>query len=181
MTVLINSFVHTKRVFLIAVVNLLLLGFFGAGTSTAHGQSLTLVWSDEFNSVTSSNVDTTKWTFDLGNGSNTPAGPGWGNDELEFYTDRTNNAYVAGGVLHIHAQIENTNGFRYTSARLKTQGLFSTLYGRIEWRAKLPAGVGMWPALWMLGANIDSVPWPGCGEIDVVENDGNYQIGRAHV
>ena len=155
----------------LAVVSLLLFGLFG--TPTAYGQSLTLVWSDEFNSVTSSNVDTTKWTYDIGNGSNTAAGTGWGNDELEFYTDRTNNAYVANGVLHIHAQIENTNGFRYTSARLKTQGRFNTTYGRIEWRAKLPAGVGMWPALWMLGTNIVNHPWPDCGEIDVVENRGS--------
>jgi beta-glucanase (GH16 family) len=158
----------------LAVVGLLLFGLLGVGTPATSGQTLSLVWSDEFNSATSSNVDATKWTFDTGNGFGTAAGPGWGNDELEFYTDRTNNAYVAGGVLHIHAQIENTNTFRYTSARLKTQGLFNALYGRIEWRAKLPAGTGMWPALWMLGSNIDSVPWPGCGEIDVVENDGNY-------
>jgi beta-glucanase (GH16 family) len=152
----------------------LLLGLLEAAAPTTHGQSLTLIWSDEFNSATSSNVDTTKWTFDTGNGSDTAAGPGWGNDELEFYTGRTNNAYVANGVLHIHAQIESTNGFRYTSARLKTQGLFSTLYGRIEWRAKLPAGIGMWPALWMLGTNIVNNPWPDCGEIDVVENNGAY-------
>jgi len=166
----------------LVVLGLLFFRLLAVGTPTACGQTLSLVWSDEFNSATSSNVDATKWTFDLGNGFGTAAGPGWGNDELEFYTDRTNNAYVANGVLHIHAQIENTNAFngsvtntfRYTSARLKTQGLFSTLYGRIEWRAKLPAGTGMWPALWMLGANIDSVPWPGCGEIDVVENRGDY-------
>lgn len=119
------------------------------GTPTAHAQGvvLTLVWSNE----------------------------------LEFYTSRTNNAFVAGGLLHIHAQIENTNTisrsvtntYRYTSDRLKTQGLFNTLYGRVEWRAKLPAGTGMWPALWMMGSNSVSVPWPGCGEIDVVENDGS--------
>ena len=169
------SFVRTNRAFFPPVASsLLLFGWLGTAIPPTYGQTLTLIWSDEFNSVTSSNVDTTKWTFDTGNGSNTAAGTGWGNNELEFYTARTNNAYVAGGVLHIHAQIENTNGFRYTSARLKTQGLFNTTYGRIEWRAKLPAGVGMWPALWMLGANIDSVPWPGCGEIDVVENNGNY-------
>jgi beta-glucanase (GH16 family) len=170
-------FVRSKRVFLIpATGGLFLLGLLGTGTSTTYGQTLSLVWSDEFNSVTSSNVDTTKWTFDTGNNN------GWGNNELEFYTRRTNNAYVAGGLLHIHAQIENTNSvshsvtntFNYTSARMKTQGLFNTLYGRIEWRAKLPAGTGMWPALWMMGSNSVSVPWPDCGEIDVVENDGAY-------
>jgi beta-glucanase (GH16 family) len=166
------SLLRTKRVFwTLAVDGLLLFGLSGAGTPTTYGQSLSLVWSDEFNSVTSSNVDTTKWNFDTGNGG---SNPGWGNNELEFYTSRTNNAYVAGGLLHIHAQIENTNGFRYTSARMKTQGLFWTTYGRIEWRAKLPAGTGMWPALWMMGTNIANLGWPGCGEIDVVENDGAY-------
>ena len=172
-----NSFVRTKRVFLtLAIGGLLLFGLLGAGTPTAYGQgfALSLIWSDEFNSATSSNVDTTKWTFDTGNNN------GWGNNELEFYTSRTNNAFVAGGLLHIHAQREKTNSishsvtntFNYTSARLKTQGLFATLYGRIEWRAKLPGGVGMWPALWMMGTNIVNNPWPKCGEIDVVENDG---------
>src|ERR1039457_5425801 len=85
-----NSFVRTKQVFLIpAIVGLLLLGFLGAGTPTAYGQSLSLVWSDEFNSAINSNVDTTKWKFDTGAG-------GWGNHELQTYTSKTNNAYVAG-------------------------------------------------------------------------------------
>src|ERR1035441_2603935 len=172
------SLLRTKWVvWTLAVDGLLLFGLSGAGTPTTYGQSLSLVWSDEFNSATSSNVDTTKWTFDTGNNG------GWGNNELEFYTSRTNNAYVAGGLLHIHAQIENTNGFRYTSARMKTQGLFWTTYGRIEWRAKLPSGLGLWPALWMLGTNIVSIGWPGCGEIDVVENNGatiTFEQGSIH-
>src|ERR1700722_13771222 len=171
-----NSFTRTKRLPLTLAIGLSLFGLLGIVTPTAYGQGvvLSLVWSDEFNSATSSNVDTTKWTFQTGNNN------GWGNNELEFYTKRTNNAYVAGGLLHIHAQIETTNSisrnvtntFNYTSARMLSQGLFNTLYGRIEWRAKLPAGTGMWPALWMMGSNSVSVPWPGCGEIDVVENDG---------
>ena len=116
---LLISLLRTKRVFwTLAVDGLLLFGLSGAGTPTTYGQSLSLVWSDEFNSVTSSNVDTTKWVFESGNNN------GWGNSEKEFYTGRTNNAYVAGGLLHIRAQIESTNGFNYTSARLKTQGLF---------------------------------------------------------
>ena len=165
--VLATSFVPGRRVFLTtAVGGLLLLGSLGAGTSTAFAQSLSLVWSDEFNSVTSSNVDTTKWKFDTGAG-------GWGNNELETYTSKTNNAYVAGGFLHIRAQRENTSPVTISSARLKTQGLFATQYGRIEWHAKLPAGVGMWPALWMMGTNSNTQPWPRCGEIDVVENDGS--------
>ena len=168
----------------LVVATLLLLGLLGVPVTTARGQSLSLIWSDEFNSVTSSNVDNTKWNFESGNNG------GWGNNELEFYTGRTNNAFVAGGLLHIHAQVENTNVvngtttniFRFTSARMKTQGLFWTLYGRIEWRARFPSGVGMWPALWMMGTNIVGTPWPGCGEIDVVENNGtpNFEQGSIH-
>jgi beta-glucanase (GH16 family) len=150
----------------------MLCGFLGGGARVALGQTLSLVWSDEFNSAS---IDLTKWAFQTGNGA-IVGNPGWGNNELEYYTSRTNNAYVTNGMLHIRAQIEPTNSsegtFRYTSAKLLTQGLFNKQYGRIEWRAKLPAGTGMWPALWALGSNIVSVPWPGCGEIDVVENNG---------
>ena len=144
---------------------------FAALCRTAYGD-WTNVWSDEFNGTS---VDTSKWTYDTGGG-------GWGNNELEFYTSRTNNAYVAGGALHIRAQIENTNSagttYRYTSARMKTQGLFWKTYGWIEFRAKLPQGVGFWPATWMLGTNIASagVGWPKCGEIDVMENKGTDAI-----
>ena len=123
-----------------------------------------IVWSDEFNGTS---IDRNIWTNDFGNGQN-----GWGNSEQEFYTSRTNNAYVSNGLLHIVALQEPTNGFFYTSARMKTQYLFSMTYGRIEFRAKLPQGVGFWPALWMLGTNIDSIGWPGCGEIDIMENNG---------
>ncbi|HXI84830.1 MAG TPA: family 16 glycosylhydrolase [Verrucomicrobiae bacterium] len=161
-----NSFIRIKRVFLTSAVGgSLLLGFLGAWTPIAYGQTLSLVWSDEFNSAVNSNVDTTKWKFDTGAG-------GWGNNELQTYTSKTNNAYVAGGFLHIRAQRENTSPVTISSARLKTQGLFATQYGRIEWHARLPAGAGMWPALWMMGTNINTQPWPKCGEIDVVENDG---------
>ena len=114
-----------------------------------------IVWSDEFNGTS---IDRNIWTNDFGNGQN-----GWGNSEQEFYTSRTNNAYVSNGLLHIVALQEPTNGFFYTSARMKTQYLFSMTYGRIEFRAKLPQGVGFWPALWMLATNIDSIGWPGCG------------------
>ena len=122
-----------------------------------------IVWSDEFNGTS---IDTSKWAFETGNNN------GWGNSEREYYTSRTNNAYVSNGILHIVARQESTNGFSYTSARMKTENLYTTTYGRVEWRAKLPAGVGMWPALWMLGANIGPVGWPSCGEIDVVETKG---------
>jgi len=132
-----------------------------------------IVWSDEFNGTS---VDANKWAFETGNGG---SNPGWGNQELEYYTGRTNNAYVSNGLLHIVARVESMGGFSFTSARMKTQGLYATTYGRIEWRAALPAGVGMWPGLWMLGSNIGSVGWPGCGEIDVAETKGT-ELTKVH-
>ncbi len=126
-----------------------------------------IVWDDEFNGTS---INPKVWTFETGNGG---SNPGWGNNELEYYTSRTNNAYEAGGLLHIVAQSESYGGFNYTSARMKTQGLYATpTYGRFVWRARLPQGTGMWPALWMMGTNFSSVGWPACGEMDVVENDG---------
>jgi beta-glucanase (GH16 family) len=128
-----------------------------------------IVWDDEFNGTS---INTNIWSFETGNND------GWGNNELEYYTGRTNNAYVGDGLLHIVARRESTNTFSYTSARMNTLGthnlpLYVTpIYGRFEWRARLPAGVGMWPALWMMGADFPSIGWPGCGEIDVVENNG---------
>lgn len=132
-------------------------------TGGAPYGNMNIVWTDEFDGT---EINTNIWTYDLGAG-------GWGNSELEYYTSRTNNAYVSNGLLHIVARKESYGGASYTSARLKTQGLFSCKYGRIEWRAKLPQGVGFWPALWMLGTNINNVGWPGCGEIDVMENNGS--------
>jgi beta-glucanase (GH16 family) len=166
------SLVQIKRSFSSLAVGALLLGLLGGGTSAAYGD-WTNVWSDDFNGTS---VDTTKWAFESGNNG------GWGNNELEFYTSRTNNAYVANGALHIRAQIENTNSggttYRYTSARMKTQGKFSKTYGMIEFRAKLPQGTGFWPALWGLGTNIASpgVGWPACGELDIMENKGTDPI-----
>lgn len=131
---------------------------------------MNIVWSDEFNGT---NINMNNWTFDLGD--DCPANCQWGNSEREWYTDRTNNAYVdGGGFLHIVAQLESTNGYSFTSARMNTLGLCSTpTYGRFVWRAKLPTGFGMWPALWMMGTNITTAGWPACGEIDVVENPGS--------
>jgi len=129
-----------------------------------------LVWSDEFSGPDGSSPDSSKWTYDIG-------GNGWGNNELEYYTNRTQNAQIKGGNLVITAQQEAYTGAdgvsrNYTSARLKTQGLFSQAYGRFEVRIKIPAGQGMWPAFWMLGNDITSVGWPKCGEIDIMENIG---------
>ncbi len=126
----------------------------------------TLTWHDEFDGTT---LDTTKWGFETGAG-------GWGNGELEYYTDRVENAAVAGGVLRINALQEAYTGPKgsaaYTSARLLTRGKFDQKLGRFEARMKLPAGQGIWPAFWMLGSDIGTSGWPGCGEIDVMENIG---------
>jgi beta-glucanase (GH16 family) len=130
----------------------------------ATGTAWNLVWSDEFNG---NSIDTSHWTFETGNNG------GWGNNELEYYTARPENASASNGVLHIVARKESFAGYQYTSARMKSQNLFAKKYGRFEFRAKLPAGLGYWPALWMLGANFPSVGWPACGEIDVMENKGS--------
>ncbi len=131
----------------------------------------TLVWSDEFSTPDGSSPDPTKWTYDLG-------GKGWGNEELESYTNRPENAHIEKGNLVITAQKETytaADGITrdYTSARIKTQGLFAQRYGRIEARIKIPAGQGMWPAFWMLGEDIPKIGWPKCGEIDIMENIGD--------
>lgn len=129
-----------------------------------------LVWSDEFGGPDGSAVDSSKWTAEVG-------GWGWGNNELEYYTSRLANAYQSGGSLVIKAIKETYTGpdnvtRNYTSARLITKNKFSLTYGRIEARIKLPYGQGIWPAFWMLGTNIDTVGWPTCGEIDIMENIG---------
>ena len=122
-----------------------------------------LTWSDEFNGPDGSAVDSTKWVYDTGGG-------GWGNNELETYTSGTANAVIQGGNLVIKAV--STGASSYTSARLKTLGKFSQQYGRFEARIQIPEGQGLWPAFWMMGADINTVNWPSCGEIDVMENIG---------
>jgi beta-glucanase (GH16 family) len=134
------------------------------GTFAANGD-WKLVWSDEFNGMS---IDTNHWRFETGNRN------GWGNQELEYYTGRPDNACVSNGVLHIVARRESANGFAYTSARMNGRGLFSQKYGRFEFRAKVPAGKGYWPALWLMPEHSLYGSWPACGEIDVMENQGNY-------
>ena len=116
-------------------------------------------WNDEFDTI-----DTTKWTFEIGTGAS-----GWGNNEKQYYTSRSENAYVQDGILHIRANKESYEGSGYTSARMITKGKFSFTYGMVEARIALPVGKGIWPAFWMLGENIDQVSWPACGEIDIIE------------
>lgn len=123
-----------------------------------QAQNWQLVWQDEF-----TNGIGPDWVFETGNGSS-----GWGNNELQYY--RSQNASVQNGQLVITARQENFGGYNYTSARMKTQGRKSFKYGRIEARMALPSGQGLWPAFWMLGTNINSVGWPACGEIDIMEH-----------
>lgn len=148
-------------------------------TSAAPYGDMNIVWDDEFNG-TNAAPNPSIWTYDTGTGA--PSNPGWGNSEQEFYTSRTNNVFVANGLLHIVAREESYSNANFTSARMKTEGLFSFTYGRVEWRAQLPTGTGFWPALWMLGTNITSVNWPTCGEIDVLENPGtNDAIAQSSI
>jgi beta-glucanase (GH16 family) len=129
-----------------------------------------LVWSDEFSGPNGSAPNPTIWVYDLG-------GNGWGNNELEAYTDRRANSRIEDGHLVIEARKEDFTGSdhrarNYTSARIKTLGKKSWTYGRIEARMKLPRGNGMWPAFWMMGDDVDKAGWPNCGEIDIMENVG---------
>lgn len=129
-----------------------------------------LIWSDEFN--TPGAPDPSKWGYDLGAG-------GWGNNELQHYTNRLDNATVSGGTLKIIAKRENFSGSAFTSARLLSRSKFSFKYGKVEIAAKLPTGVGTWPATWMLGDNFLTAGWPACGEIDIMEHRGN-DLNRIH-
>lgn len=145
-------------------------GFTGGIPTTGYTSPLsypgyTLVWNDEFDGNTLSS----NWVHEIGNGN-----WGWGNNELEYY--REENTSVENGLLVISAKEENFGGKNYTSSRIKTQGIQSFKYGRVDIRAALPFGKGMWPALWMLGDNITSVSWPSCGEIDIMEliGGGSY-------
>lgn len=129
-----------------------------------------LVWADEFDVDGAPNTDL--WNYDIGNGAEQGI-PGWGNNELQYYTDRPENVVVENGMLKIMALSESFGGSSYTSARINTKDLFEQKYGRFEARIQLPWGQGLWPAFWMLGANSDEVIWPACGEIDIMENRGS--------
>jgi beta-glucanase (GH16 family) len=131
-------------------------------TSPTSYPGMNLVWSDEFdgNSLNSAN-----WSHETGNGQN-----GWGNNELQFY--KTQNTSIQNGHLVITARKEAFGGKEYTSSRIISKGRQQFRYGRVDIRAALPKGKGMWPALWMLGSNFDTVSWPACGEIDIMEMVG---------
>ena len=131
-----------------------------------------LVWSDEFNG---NSLDTNTWNYEIGTGS-----WGWGNNEQQYYTDR--NIRVSNGTMKITAKREDYGRMKYTSSRITTKNKKNFKYGKIEARIKMPKFKGVWPAFWMLGANQDSVGWPKCGEIDIMEaiNDENLVYGTLH-
>lgn len=134
--------------------------------TTTPTRAWTLVWSDEFDGPAGTPPDPSVWTPDIG-------GDGWGNEQLEYNTDRVENASMDGdGHLVLTAREEFYEGNRYTSARLTTIGAVTANGGRIEARIQLPVGAGIWPAFWMLGENFPEVGWPQCGEIDILEYRG---------
>lgn len=155
---------NIRKIFLACIVFLLI------SCSTDEKQIVTtlnnLVIQDEFDIAGAPN--NALWSYNIGTGAN-----GWGNGELQYYTDRSQNIKVENGVLKITAIKESFLGSGYTSARILTKGKFEQKYGRYEARIKLPLGKGLWPAFWMLGANSETVAWPQCGEIDVMEYLGS--------
>lgn len=146
----------------------------GARFSRPDSTIWKLAWSDEFNGANGSLPDSSKWSIETG-------GNGGGNEELQTYTNRTENVQQRNGYLVITARKESFRGpdkieRDYTSARLQTKGKFQVAYGRFEVSMQLPSGKGMWSAFWLLGNNVDKVGWPKCGEIDVAENIGDPRV-----
>ncbi|MDB5229500.1 MAG: hypothetical protein JWN76_305 [Chitinophagaceae bacterium] len=181
-----NTTTPSRALFAVALTFLLLLpsckktmttevqpgiGYVNAQSSSAVTYEYNnLVWSDEFSGTT---VNTGNWVFETGGG-------GWGNNEKQYY--QASNATVSNGTLVITAKKQQVGSNAYTSARMKTAGKHQFTYGRIEARIKLPLGQGLWPAFWMLGANIGTVGWPQCGETDIMEhiNTDNIIHGTIH-
>ena len=137
--------------------------YFSSTKSIVVFVATTQIWSDEFN--IDGAPDNNKWTLQLW-------APGRVNNELQSYTNRPENVIIEGGILKIKAIREKYGSGDFTSARLESNGKFDFTYGKIVIRAKVPTGVGTWPAVWMLGSNIGSVGWPACGEIDILESVG---------
>jgi beta-glucanase (GH16 family) len=175
---------YSKTMVSAAMCSVLLIMLFGCEKDNVQKlpqRNWQLVWSDEFNGAAGEAPDAAKWKFDIGVG---PNNDGWGNSELQYYTDRTTNASMDGnGVLVITAKKESYSGSAFTSARIKTVGLFDQTYGRFEASIKAPWGPGIWPAFWLIGSNVDTIGWPQCGEIDIMELRGqkpNIINGTVH-
>jgi beta-glucanase (GH16 family) len=160
---------------LLAVVSASFTGCDEDDKQSVSSRNWQLVWSDDFDGTAGELPDASKWTFDIGNNG------GWGNAELENYTNDPQNVSLDGNGNLVITAIKAGNS--YTSARVKTQDMFSQAYGRFEARLKTPYGPGIWPAFWMLGANVGEVGWPQCGEIDIMELKGqqpNVIHGTVH-
>ena len=153
-----------KTAIFCAIIATVAVGFLGCETDDTQtvARLTNLVLAEEFDTDGAPNPAV--WANDIGRG---PDGDGWGNQELQYYTDRSENVRVQNGFLLITAREESFEGAPYTSARLLTQDLFEQRYGRFEARIRLPFGQGIWPAFWLLGADVDENPWPAAGEIDI--------------
>jgi len=170
------------RKVLIFTLTIILFIFVSCKLIDSDGDNWKLVWSQDFDDYL---IDKNVWNFEVGNGHLKKI-PGWGNGELEYYTNGQN-SYIENGYLVIEARKEKVSDsygtYNYTSARMTTQGKFQVKYGKVEVRAKFPYGKGLWPAVWMLGENINKVGWPNCGEIDIVEflgHEPNKIYGTVH-
>jgi beta-glucanase (GH16 family) len=165
--------IQMKKIILNKLILLLIIAILVNGCTVDDKQEIDqrnweLTWSDEFDGAAGALPDASKWAFDIGTGAN-----GWGNNELQYYTNRPENVSTDGnGNLVITAKRETFGTSQFTSARIKTKNIFSQTYGRFEARLITPYGQGIWPAFWMLGSNIDTAPWPNCGEIDIMELRG---------
>jgi beta-glucanase (GH16 family) len=158
------SVLHCTRVLVTALV-LLTATEYGTGCDRDEAQGWNLVWQDEFDGPAGQLPNSSRWRFDVGTD--------WGNNQLEYDTDRPENVSLDGaGHLTITAREENYLGRAYTSGRINTSELFAQARGRFEARIRLPVGQGIWPAFWLLGANFGTVGWPACGEIDIMEYRG---------
>ncbi len=181
-----------KTTKLISSISLALVAIIFTGCELDETQEVAtknnLVWADEFDTDGAPNPQ--NWNFEIGDGTDQGI-PGWGNNELQYYTDRPENVKVENGLLVITAREESFQGSNYTSARLTTRGLFEKQYGRFEARIKVPFGKGYWPAFWMLGVpettTVNGVEveeeWPLIGEIDIMEYVGdepNVAFGTIH-
>jgi beta-glucanase (GH16 family) len=159
---------HSNKIILMALIAVVVASCKVEPIQQLPERNFELVWSDEFEGDSATLPNAEKWTYDLGTGQN-----GWGNNELQSYTNNPRNVSLDGKGNLVITAIKNSNG-SYTSARVKTQGLFTHQFGKIEARIKTPTGHGMWPAFWMLGNNITTVSWPQCGEIDIMEQKGKF-------
>ena len=171
-----NSFI-IKSLLFFAVI----LAFSACEENEKPERDWQLIWEDEFEGPAGQPPNSANWVYDVGIG---PGNDGWGNDELQYYTDRPENVSLDGeGNLAIVARAETFGGAAFTSARIITQGKFDQAYGRFEARIKMPWGPGIWPAFWMLGSDFQTEGWPQCGEIDIMEFRGqepNLIHGSVH-